>query len=362
MKKINIGKNIARLRQKAGMTQDRLAEYAGVSKSAVSKWENSMTYPDIVLLPELATLFNISVDELMGYSPQLTKEAIRRIYDELSAKVAEGKRQEVLDRARKHIKEYYSCFPFLMQMAVFYLNHCTFYENKDELLEEAGGFCRRIQKECDEPALVNDAFYVEATVLTIQNKPTEVLALIGEDVKPFRQDSEMIAGAFQQLGNISKAKEVTQIMIYQYMLLLIGNSASYMMLNLDRLDILEETIRRMSGVIELYQVDRLHLNVAVQFYLTAATAYCTHNMTGQALDMLERYQKICENSSYTLHGDQYFDQIEPWLKQLNQGVERLRNETIVKQSMLSMVKDNPQFSMLHREKRYQAVVRCLQNI
>jgi len=41
------------------------------------KWETASTYPDIALLPKLAAFFNISIDELIGYEPQLTKEAIR---------------------------------------------------------------------------------------------------------------------------------------------------------------------------------------------------------------------------------------------------------------------------------------------
>ena len=47
MNEINIGKNITKFRRSKGITQDELASYIGVSKSSVSKWENSITYPDI---------------------------------------------------------------------------------------------------------------------------------------------------------------------------------------------------------------------------------------------------------------------------------------------------------------------------
>ncbi|MGL6198029.1 MAG: helix-turn-helix domain-containing protein [Lachnospiraceae bacterium] len=360
MKNVNIGKNIVSLRQKAGLTQEQLAEYAGVSKSAVSKWENNLTYPDILLLPELATLFNVSVDELMGYEPQLTKEAILRRYEELTALAAKGRTPEALEKSREDIKKYYSCFPFLYRMALFYLNHCMLFENRDELLEDAAEFCRRIRKESDEPGLVKEAFHMEATILTAQNKPAEVLALLGEEIKPLMQETETIAGAFYQLGNIPKANEIYQIMIYQYMLLLIGNSMNYIMLNIDRFDIAEETIKRVSSIMEMYQVDQLHLNAACQFYLTAATVYCTHGMKDQALDMLERYLSVCQNGTIKLHGDDYFDRIEPWLSELNQGVELLRSEAIIKQSMLGGVRDTPQFTLLHNEKRYQAVLKALE--
>ncbi|MFQ7447487.1 helix-turn-helix domain-containing protein, partial [Intestinibacter bartlettii] len=116
MNEINIGKNITKFRRSKGITQDELASYIGVSKSSVSKWENSITYPDIMLLPQLATLFNISLDELMGYEPQLIKEDIQKIYFELAQEFAQNDSNEVLKKCEEYIKKYYSCFEFLKQM------------------------------------------------------------------------------------------------------------------------------------------------------------------------------------------------------------------------------------------------------
>lgn len=62
---INIGLNIKKLRIAKGMTQEELAEYTGVSSRAVSRWENSITFPDITLLPILANIFEVTVDELL---------------------------------------------------------------------------------------------------------------------------------------------------------------------------------------------------------------------------------------------------------------------------------------------------------
>ena len=50
MKEINLGRVLIENRHKRGITQEELAEYIGVSKAAVSKWEIGMTYPDISLL------------------------------------------------------------------------------------------------------------------------------------------------------------------------------------------------------------------------------------------------------------------------------------------------------------------------
>jgi len=67
--KETLGKRIAALRKSKGLTQEQLAEKVGVSAQAVSKWENDVSCPDITLLPLLADLFDVSVDELLGIKP-----------------------------------------------------------------------------------------------------------------------------------------------------------------------------------------------------------------------------------------------------------------------------------------------------
>ena len=67
--KETLGKRIAQLRKAKGYTQEQLAEKVGVSAQAVSKWENDISCPDITLLPLLADLFGVTVDELLGVKP-----------------------------------------------------------------------------------------------------------------------------------------------------------------------------------------------------------------------------------------------------------------------------------------------------
>lgn len=60
-----LGENIAALRKNRGFTQEELAKRLGVSPQAVSKWENGTACPDIALLPEIADIFSVTVDDLM---------------------------------------------------------------------------------------------------------------------------------------------------------------------------------------------------------------------------------------------------------------------------------------------------------
>jgi len=57
-------KNLRKLRQAKRMTQEYVAERLGVSAQSVSRWETGATFPDIMLLPDIARLYEVLVDEL----------------------------------------------------------------------------------------------------------------------------------------------------------------------------------------------------------------------------------------------------------------------------------------------------------
>ena len=61
-----IGESIAALRRQKGITQEALATAIGVSAQSVSKWENNTNMPDIMLLPIIADVFQVSIDNLFG--------------------------------------------------------------------------------------------------------------------------------------------------------------------------------------------------------------------------------------------------------------------------------------------------------
>ena len=67
---MNIGNHIRQNRLRCNLTQEKLAEKLKVTAQAVSKWESSATMPDISLLPELATIFGITIDELFNTSEE----------------------------------------------------------------------------------------------------------------------------------------------------------------------------------------------------------------------------------------------------------------------------------------------------
>lgn len=90
MTTIKINEQIAFLRKQKGLTQEELANALGVTNQAVSKWESAQCCPDIQLLPSLAKIFDVSVDELLGYTPPSTSEDIVHALRQKIESLSEG--------------------------------------------------------------------------------------------------------------------------------------------------------------------------------------------------------------------------------------------------------------------------------
>jgi len=65
MEKKTLGSFISALRRAQGLTQQEVADRLAVSNKAVSRWERDEAMPDILLLPAIADLFGVTVDELL---------------------------------------------------------------------------------------------------------------------------------------------------------------------------------------------------------------------------------------------------------------------------------------------------------
>ena len=236
MKEINIARTIMNKRKEKGLTQDELAGYIGVSKVAVSKWEIGQSYPDITFLPQLAAFFNISIDELMGYEPQMCKEDIRKLYLRLSCDFSVKPFEEVMEECRKIIKKYFSCFPLLFQMGTLIVNNSMESGDRERsmtAIEEAKELFIRVKTESEDAELCRLALNMEAFCALTLGKPEEVIELLEEAGNKIISTETLLAPAYQMLGRPRQAKSVMQIGIYQHMGALIDALSNYLSLCMD---------------------------------------------------------------------------------------------------------------------------------
>ena len=78
---MELGNKIKHLRLRAGITQETLAEEMGVSFQSVSKWENNVCLPDIIMLPKLSVYFGVTIDELFDLTAQQRLDRTERMLD-----------------------------------------------------------------------------------------------------------------------------------------------------------------------------------------------------------------------------------------------------------------------------------------
>lgn len=83
----NISSQIKKYRIEKGITQEQLGTLVGVSMQAVSKWERGGT-PDIELLPQLADILGVSIDELFGRGQKSLEKTISEVVYAMDTKQA----------------------------------------------------------------------------------------------------------------------------------------------------------------------------------------------------------------------------------------------------------------------------------
>lgn len=103
---MNIGQKIKELRHENNLTQEQLAEQLGVSFQAVSRWENNTTYPDITLLPIIASMFNVTTDYLLDINSYKMKEEIDKVVEQDNLLSNQGKIKERENLLLEALKKY----------------------------------------------------------------------------------------------------------------------------------------------------------------------------------------------------------------------------------------------------------------
>ena len=79
---MSLADKLKELRKSKNVSQEKLAEYLGVSFQAVSRWENGLSYPDIELLPRISALFDVSMDTLFDMDSNSEELKIEKYCEE----------------------------------------------------------------------------------------------------------------------------------------------------------------------------------------------------------------------------------------------------------------------------------------
>lgn len=259
------------------------------------------------MLPRLASFFNITIDQLMGYRPQLTPEEIRQIYMDLAKEFTVLPFGKALEHCREYIREYSSCYPLLFQMGTLFINHISLSPSSDEtrdLIKEALELFRKVKAYEKEPDLINGSTQMEAYCLLLP-----YISLCPEDPAA-----------------------------------------------------LVESCCRIQKLSEIFCLDKLHPGTLLSCYITMAQSMLQSGKKKEALEMLDAYTRLASGNIYPLklHGDEYFHLLDDWFeKAFIMGDYPPRNERTIRRSVTQALAENPFFFSLKEDPRFQKMVHKL---
>ena len=347
---LSVGEVITEQRKKKRVTQQELADFIGVTKASVSKWETNQSYPDITLLPLLAAYFDVSIDSLLNYNSQLTSEEIRNIYRSLQSTL-DTCPEESLDSLNRLIRRYYSCYPFILQMGLFILNHYDLLpgEGRDHkfavYIAKAQQLFQHVASNTTEAKLLDEAHKFQAYTLFMLGEYDKVLALLGEYTPACFPIEPLIAGAFQQKGQNNKAIGVMQSAIFQNVVVTMSFLTNYLQLLLEQPHQFMETVEKGQRLAQLFHFDQLNPIPYINFLSSAAYGLAIFQKEEHLAPILNEYINVLQNTKFpvVIHGDSYFDHIDDWIKQLDLGNQLPRETLQIKKDFINLFLHNPVF-------------------
>jgi len=177
----NIGERIKELRKKNDLTQERLADYLGITHKAVSKWECGMTVPDLGLIMPLAKILHTTADELLGGN-DAENDAKRAEFDRLCEDSWKYDKEEMYKAAQEAVREYPGNYKYLLWLAEM--------ESVMKRNEESIRLGNIVIEECGDSELRNKAIYntmVRHTTLK-QYEEAKKYAEMLPDASPYTRD------------------------------------------------------------------------------------------------------------------------------------------------------------------------------
>lgn len=343
---LKIAENISRRRKEKNITQEELADFMMVTKASVSKWESGQSYPDILLLPKIAAFFNITVDELIGYEPQLSAEQIRRIYESFVNEITKENFSLVVKKIESIVNQYYSCFELLYYMGVLIVNHCQLIdetEKRREYIEYANSVFTRVCDYSNDMTLTRKGLTMRGACLLQLGQANEALEILPSPDELFISTDCLVASAYLQTEDDSIDAKL-QVLILKNIIDLI--TLLMMKSNLED-DNWNETCEKIEDLIQTFDLVELNVTMVLNFYLTIALHYNNDKNIKLANKYIEKYLNTlidkCEYS-FEIGCTQYFNKIDTWLKDnLILGNKPNRNHQLIYSSYIDALVKNMEF-------------------
>jgi len=177
----NIGKRIKELRKKNDLTQEKLADYLGVTDKAVSKWETGITTPDLGLILPLARILQVTADELLG-GKEAEAEEKRAEFDEKCQNHWKYDPKEQYQTALRAVGEFPDNYRYQAWLASAEQSMATDPEYREEsepfnreMIDRSLRRCNMVIAECPDSVVKHEAIWTAMFSCKIAGRREEAL-------------------------------------------------------------------------------------------------------------------------------------------------------------------------------------------
>lgn len=350
-----IGDTILFERTRLGMTQEKLSDYLHLTKATISKWENNQAKPDIDYLILMAKLFDMTIDDLVGFQQILSDFERAKLFEKLREKIEQQNENEFFQDIQDLAKHYINDNKTLLLLVQLVLSNPNQSDSKQWSLEMLNRIISNTAFETE----LQSAIMLKVVILFEQKKYDEIITLYQN--RPYKLGEELfLANSFAAKGEIEQAKQVLQVEIYQQILLICQYLLS--LTAFESLERQDSIFERLESLVTTFHLITLHPNTAISCYYSLA-CHCAEIQPQKAISYLNQLVEATRNllKQFELHGDSFFNAIDPWLQQLPTGIQPPTNSQILTQRVIALF-HSPQFQHLQQEKFFKELLAELEKL
>lgn len=345
---IQISKIIKQERIRCGMTQETLGEHLNTTKTSISKWENETLYPDITMLPKLAKVFNISVDDLLNYNKILSDKEIKEISISLSKMINHTSYDEYLIAVREYYISHCNEFKFLNALLGILANNVLYCENSYQVKHTADLVYKIVKTTEDNSESIHLKKHAQGYKTLMYMFEGDYSAVI-ENTPDFDLkigENATLTLAYLQQGNTTKARNVIQTDMYQSLMIYMHDFA--LMLNYDLYSVSIENLEtKLYHLNEALNVDYLYPHLSINCYYKFSLYYSTTD-NSKAIEYLKKYCQCFDYlvTDFVYQKDEFFNELDEWLNTLPLDERLPANYENTLNTIYSRVLDNENFNLL----------------
>lgn len=285
---MTIGKTIKRLRHERNITQGQLAEYLGISPKAVSQWECDRTSPDISQLPLLASVFEVTTDEILGVDVDAKKRKITEISARAQEASISGNHDIAIGILREGLARYPDSHLLMNDLAgELWCKGLT-----KETAAEATALLDKILSSCTDNRIRNSAVLIACQLFPTVGRRNDALEL-AHAMAGAESETELLPLIYEGHQKLDAKRDLVRRYMYRSLtemgdyICMRNNSGEYYFTEKERLAVFDKIIRAFELFYE--NGDYYYDAQVVEMSCTSALLICAeHKDARKAIEYAEK--------------------------------------------------------------------------